>query len=150
MFSPLRTPHCAFCTFKFDLLFGLSFSSLRTPHCAFCTFKFDLLFGLHFLLLGLPIVHSALSSFILCLDFSFFSCCLARCLSFIYLFIYLFLVVLLWTMLICMVRLCNKRKKLSWKNFVTSTKDIYLISSLWFSEDIAGKQSIMKGCHVVL
>jgi len=36
------------------------------------------------------------------------------------------------------------------KEFVTSTKDIYLmISSLRFSEDIAGKQSIMKGCHVV-
>jgi hypothetical protein len=43
---------------------------------------------------------------------------------------------------------CNKRKIIM-KEFVTGTKDIYLISSLRFSEDIAGKQSIMKGCHVV-
>jgi hypothetical protein len=42
-----------------------------------------------FLLLGLPIVCSALSGVVFCLDFShsfFFSCSIAECFSFIYLF----------------------------------------------------------------
>jgi hypothetical protein len=49
-------------------------------------------------------------------------------------------------MMLCTVTIrlvCNKRK-IMMKEFVASTKDIYLISSLRLSEDIAGKQSIMK------
>jgi hypothetical protein len=96
------------------------FSPLRAPHCAFCTFEFDHLFGLQFLLLF-------------------------PCLVF---FLYLFISSGAFMNHATHGKTCNKRKIIM-KEFVTSTKDIYLISSLRFSEDIAGKQSIMKGCHVV-